>query len=788
MRDSESEGLALQGARLSRRRFLSAGGTLIVGLTVLPSYAKQPDPSASSAALANTPDPTRWTSWLEIHADNTILIRTGKCDFGMSSIYTAYPQIVAEELGVPFESITGVVGGDTDRTPDGGGTFGLLRTNVLNLRKAAAYTREAILDLAAERFGVARDQLYVKDGVVYGGSGSPENATFGELVQGQELELSIPVSGELTSLRGLVVEGDPPLKPVSEYGIVGRSFKNPATERKVTANEVWVSNVKLPGMLHARVVHPKTLGSRLVAVGKVDKNRFPNAQVVVIGNLVGVVAPDEWDAVQASRQVAASTEWTDWKGLPGHEQIFDHLRTDADWEAIDAAVGSKNQGDVDAGLSTAARILKASYQRPYNKHAPIGPNVALADYRPDGSVTIHAHSQNPQNLRGHIAKMLDTSIEKVVVREYSGAGHYGRSNGGNAGGEDAAVLFSKELGRPVRVQWMRAEDLQWSTQSAASVSDIEIGLDENGRMTAYRADHYMPAMQDDRLIGALLAGLPTIDAPSPKPTPGQINSIGNRVRDDWLYTKVANLEEHGHGTWQVGERESPLAVGLRNHSMRTPVQFQQNFPRELAITEAAALTGADPLQFRIDHATDDRLKDILQRARDVSSWQRRPAPLPSSADKNVLRGQGVAAMFRGNAYWACTSQISVTPATGHVAVEKITLVVDPGIVVNPLQLKRQVEAGCLMGVSQALYEEVTFDEGAVTISDWISYPILKMADMPDVEVVLVSRPEAEIYGQGSEGANAMVPAAIASAVFDATGKPPRRLPLRPAYVKELLIS
>ena len=784
MSESESRPSTAPGVRLTRRGFLSAGGSLIVGLTVLPSLKSVAGPTESSTGQGSTTvDASRWTSWLEINADNTITIHTGKCDFGQSSIYTAYPQIVADELGVPFEAITSVVGGDTDRTPDGGGTFGLLRTNVLNLRKAAAYTREAILDLASERFGVARDSLTIVDGVIAGGN---HKATFGELVQGQELRLTIPTTGDLTGISGLVVTGDPPLKTSADHRAIGKSIKNPATERKVMARELWITNVRLPGMLHGRVVHPKTLGSRLVEVGKLDTSRFPDARVIVIGDLLGVVAPNEWDAIQAAQQLASLTRWTDWQGLPGHEKIFEHLREAADWQSVAASPGSNNQGDVHAALSSAGKTLKATYERPYNKHAPIGPAVAVADYRPDGSVTVHGHSQNPQFLRYHLATMLSTSIENVVVREYSGAGHYGRSNGGNAGGEDAAVLFSKEVGRPVRVQWMRADDLQWSTQSSASFSDIEIGLDSHGKMIAYRADHYMPAMQDDRLIGALLAGLPTIEAPDPTPESGRLNTIANRVSDGWMYATVPNLLETAHGTWQVGEHESPLAVGLRNHSMRTPSQFQQNFPRELAITEAAALAGKDPLQFRIDHTSEERLKDILARARDESGWETRATPRPSARGASSLKGQGVSVMFRGNAYWACTSQITVSVATGKVNVDRITLVVDPGIVVNPLQLRRQVEAGCLMGVSQALYEEVTFDRGAVTIRDWISYPILKMADMPEVKVVMVTLPGIEIYGQGSEGANALVPAAIASAVFDATGKPPRRLPLRAGYVKKLL--
>lgn len=298
-----------------------------------------------------------------------------------------------------------------------------------------------------------------------------------------------------------------------------------------------------------------------------------------------------------------------------------------------------------------------------------------------------------------------------------------------------------------------------------------------GRLSVYEADHHMPTVQDDRLIGAVLAGLPT-------PVP----SAANGSPDGWIYDNVPNIEERAHATWQVGQRNSPLAVGLRDHSMRTPGQYQQNFPREVALSEAAALAGVDPIQFRIDHAKEERLTNVLKRLREEAGWETRPAQQPRAnlAGDAPLRGHGVSVMLRSGTYWACACQIAVTPETGGIVVEKITMVVDPGIVINPLQLKRQVEGGCMMGVSQALYEEVAFDESRVTSSDWQSYPILKMAEMPEIKVVLVHRPEVGRYGGGSEAANALASPAIAAAVHDATGKPVRRLPLRPAYIKELL--
>lgn len=764
--------LTVHGARLtgiSRRGFIGTGGALVVALSL---------PGASARAAGASIDAASPASWIEIRADGTVLIRTGKCDFGQSSIYTAYRQIVAEELCVPISAMTTVVSGDTDRTPDGGGTFGLLRYGQ-NMRKVAAYMREAALELASRKLAVPRAQLSVKDGLISGGG---KSIGYADLVRGDELKLTIEVMGDLTNPIGYFVKGDPPMKPVADYTIIGKPVMNPSIRPKVAGETVWVGDVKLPGMLHARTVHPETLGSTLVKAGKLDSAQFPGARVVQIKNLLAVVSPDEWEAVQAAQAVAADTEWSKWEGLPGHEALFDHMRGQVAKAGYPARDGRANKGD--PVTVKGAKELRASYALPFHKHAPISPMVTLADYRPDGSVTLHTLSQNAQHLRGMIARMLGTGIDKVVVRTYPGSGHYGRSNGGAAGSEDEAVLLSRELGRPVRVQWMRHDDMQWSTQSSAMVSDIRIALGADGRIAAYESEHRGPPMQDDRLVGAILAGLPVIDPPSAETTYGFQNGLLNVV-DTWVYGQVAAVREKGMGMAQVGQNESPLAVGLRDHSMRTPIQFQQNFPRELAISEAAMLAGKDPLQFRLDHVDDPRFKAILERLRSEAGWQSRPSPATgaSSGGDAVRQGQGVSIMLRDNGYWAYAAQVSVKPASGEVKVDRVTIVADVGIVVNPLQLRRQVQAGCLMGISQALHEEVTFDRGAVTSADWAGYPILTMAEMPELHIVITDNPGVGNYGQGSESANALAASAIAAAVMDATGKPVRRLPLRPDYVR-----
>lgn len=761
---------------------MKAGGVLVVGFSFVGPELLKGD-TAKPAPLNNSLDPTLPSSWIEIHPDNTILIRTGKNDFGQGTTFTAYRQIVADELSVPFEAITTVVQGDTDRTPDGSGAFDFLGRGMPNIRKVAAYTYQALLDLASERLGVSKDRLSVKDGIV---SGSGKCISYGDLVKNQQLKLTIPVSGSLTGILGLKVEGNPPMKPVSEYTVIGKSFKNSVISSKVAAKETWATDVRLPGMLHARVVHPKTLGSTLVSAGQLDKTKFPNSQVIVKGSLVGVVAPTEWEAIQAAEQIASGAKWTEWKGLPGNAKLYQHLREEADWKTAPVAKGRSNKGDAEPALSSAHKKVSATYQLSYMKHAPIGPTMAVADVKADGTVHIYTHNQNPQELRGEIAMMLRTTPDHVIVHAYPGPGHYGRSNGGNAGAEDEAVILSQAVGKPVRVQWMRADDMQWSTQSAASFSDVQFAIDEKGKMAAYQIDHYMPPMQDDRPIGAVLAGLPTM--PAPDVHSDFITSTINNISDPWVYAPVPNVMERGHGTFQVGQKASPLAIGMRDHSMRTPVQFQQNFPRELAMSEAAALAGVDALQFRIDHANEERVVGVLKAVRDASGWDTRPSPRPDAVftGSTPVRGRGVSLMFRNLTYWACVCQVAVTPSTGVIVVEKYTIAVDPGIVVNPMQLKRQIEGGAVMGIGHALLEEVMFDESGITQDNWISYPIPTMTHIPEIKVVLINNSKVGTYGGGSEAANALAAPAIAAALHDATGKVLRRLPMKPAYVQALL--
>ncbi len=773
------------GATLTRGTFVKGGGALVVGVSL--AGAGLGGKVANAAGGTNTLDQTLPSSWLEIHADNTILMRTGKVELGQGSASTAYAQITAEELNVPYTAITQVVMGDTDRTPDGGFSAGYMSGGNPNVRKVAAYVYQALLGMASTQLGVPVSSLTVTNGVVSGGG---KTVSYGQLVAGQQLNLTIPISGSLNGLFGISITGNPPTKPTSQYQVVGQSIGMRTIPPIVAATATFVGDVRLPGMLHARVVHPPSLGATLISAGTVDKKQFPDTQIVVKGNLVAVVDPTEYNAIEAAALLARTTKWTDWQGLPGSGNTFEALRA-SDWTTAPTTLGV-NVGKPDAALASAAKTVSATYEFPFEKHAPIGPTAAVADVRSDGMVYVYAHSANPQAMRWELAMMLNTTVDKVVVRNFDGSGHYGRSNGGSTGAEDEAVLISQAIGKPIRLQWMRWDDMQWSTQHPPAFSDIQAGLDSQGKLVAFQANHYMPAMQDDRMVGALLAGLPTMAAPAVVPFPGTFGTTVNGISEPWLYDQVPNAQQKGLGTFQVGtdptQPNFDTQIGLRDHSMRTPAQRQQNFAQESMMSELAAAAGVDPLQFRVNNTSAPRLIAVIDKLKEISGWETRASPSPTAATTGSapVTGQGCSVMLRSNAYWACAVKVSVVPKTGKVRVLNVWTVVEPGIVVNPRQLQRNAEGGTVMGVSETLHEQVVFNKSKITSTDWVTFPILRFMELPDIKVVVMNNPSVGSYGGAGEGPNGFIQAAIANAVFDATGKQPRRLPLLPGSIRALL--
>ena len=760
------------GTTISRRGFVKTGGALFVSLALPLRFATRAEAAENPTSI----DPTSPASWLEIRSDNTIVARTGRTETGIG-ITGYYPQTIAEELNVRPETIT-LIMGDTDRTPDGGYSAGFL-SGMTNVRKVAAYTYQALLGLASTQLGVSVSSLSVTDGVVTGGG---KKVTYGELVQGQHLELKIPVEGELpkpdpagevgmTSLDGVTVTGNPPMKAPKDFKVIGTSFPAGHIPDKVTGKTRWSCDVVLPEMLHARMVRPATLGSTLVSVGSIDKKQFPTAAVLRKGNLLAVVSPNEWEAVQAAQSVADTTKWTDWSGLPGSENLTKAIRVHK-WGKPSQSKGKA--AETKAALQSAPKKISATYEQGYVRHAPIGPFVAVADVKSDGNVTIWTHSAQSQGLRARIAYMLGIPVEKAIVRWMDHSGQYGRTTFGGDGAEADAAILSQLAGKPVRVQWTLPEDLAWSSVSPAWVSDMTAALDANRQIVALHSAQYSPHMEDPRPVGALLAGMPCAAS---KP--------GGWVATEWPYDKIVNRLEDAYGMPNLAGDSAN--GGLRGNIMRTPGQRQQNFALEGFINEAAAAAGADPIEYRLAHTTDQRLINLLRATAEAANWETRPSPHPTARRSGTtpMTGHGVCIMVRSNAYWVGIAQISVLPNSGEVKVTKFTIGAEPGKIINPRQLDRCMKSGVVMGLSEALKEEVTFDRSKVTSTNWNSYKILTMGEMPEIKVVQISRDD-KGFGGGSEAANALVPPALAAALFDATGVRARRIPLTPTYVSSLL--
>jgi CO/xanthine dehydrogenase Mo-binding subunit len=473
--------------------------------------------------------------------------------------------------------------------------------------------------------------------------------------------------------------------------------------------------------------------------------------------------------------VAAQTKWTEWTGLPGSGTVTSFIKANCT-----PGGGRGDEAKTEAAIASAAKVVSVSYEQPFVKHAPIGPYIAVADVKTDGTTMVWAHGAQSQGMRAHLAHMLGVAPDKVTVRWLEGAGQYGRTSLGGDGAEADAVILSQMLGKPVRVQWTLQEDFAWSSASPAWTADLKAGLDATGKLVALQSNFYT-VPNDARMLGAVLAGLPDLPIGSGGGGPATFG-VGAVA----MPYNVPEMYHRGFGMRNVGA-DAPSGVGLRGNIMRTPGQRQHLFALESLLNEAAAAAGKDPVQFRLDHTSDRRLIDIIKKTADEAGWQPRPSPNPNArrTGNTPVKGRGMAAMYRFGAYWVGIAEVEVVPSTGVVKVTKFTTGVDVGKIINPRHLKLIIEGGALMGISEAMTEELSFDQGKITSTDWSRYKILTMGDTPELNMVTIDRDDVG-FGGGGEAANTMPQPAIVAAVFDATGVQPRRTPLTPAYMQSLL--
>ena len=729
---------------VSRREFLRTTGALVVGFSFSGSRVLDASAASGAASLPSSPAASQLDSWLAIGADDSVTVFCGKVELG-TGVSTALRQIVAEELDAPFERITWIQG-DSERTVDQGPTVGSqsVKRGGAQLRQAAAEARAALLELASATLGAPAASLRVASGVISVQGAPSRKVTFGELIGGKRFERTL--------------SGNAPTKAPTDYAVVGKPIHRVELPAKMTGRHVYMHDVRIDGMLHARVVRPASVGARLLSVDDGALRGIPGARVVRKADFLAVVAEREEDAIRGASSIKA--RWSESAPLPDMAALHETLMR---IPATDRVV--TNAGDGPSAIARAHRTVKARYTWPFQMHASIGPSCGLADVKPD-SATIWSSTQGAHTLKGAIAKLLGMPPESVHVIWTEGSGCYGH-NGSDDAAADAA-LISQLIGRPVRVQWMRADEHGWEPKGAAMVMDVAAGLDENGRIVGWDYAVWTPthssrpsAQSAANFVAAQLTGA----------TPSGRGSLGGERNARHTYAVpstrvIAHLLE-----------SSPL----RTSSLRGLGSPQNSFANESFMDELASAAGVDPVEFRLRHLTDPRAIAVVKAAARLANWEpRAPHSRPAPVAAGVSSGRGFAfVQYEGTeAYVAAAVDVDVDPAQQTIRVRRACVAHDCGLIVNPDGLRNQIEGNVIQGISRTLKEAVLFDHSRVTSLDWRSYPILTFAEVPDsIEIELIDHPELPSVGAG-EASTSPVPGAIANAIYDATGLRLRAVPLR----------
>jgi CO/xanthine dehydrogenase Mo-binding subunit len=737
---------------ISRRDILKSTGVMIVGFSFFGGAANVL--AQGSGLSVDGMDPTVLDSWLAISKDGTVTVFTGKVELG-TGVVTALAQIVAEELDVSFNKVH-MESGDTETAVDQGVTAAArtIERGGPQLRQASAAARQELLKLASARLDSAVDKLTVTDGMVSVVGNPAKKIAYGDLLGGKKFNIKIVASGIGWDMK---VAPEIPAKNYKDYKVVGKSIPRVDLPGKFTGEFVYSQDVTVPGMLHGRSVRPATALSAPLSIDESSIKNIPGVvKVVHEGNFVGVVAQTEWAAIQAARALKVTWAEPTLKMPSGADEVFDYLKNTKSFK--DNVV--TNKGNVDAAFSQAQKKYEATYYWPFQLHGMIGPPCAVADVQGD-KATIWTGTQGPFRTRDAIALLLKVPSKNVHLLYREGSGSYGRLESDDVA-EDAA-LMSRAVGRPVRVQWMREDEHAWDPKGPAQYSTVRAGVDAHGNVIAWDyMDRSLPWTESE--ANPLLASAQTGMKPS---GPGFLNGAGGGGQ---IYTFENQKVLAASVPW-VQQGQWPL----RTSNLRAPGDLARVFASESTIDEIAADQHVDPVQFRLRYLTSDkRISEILTTTAQKAGWTDRPAPALSSSG-TIAKGRGVAVANRANTMTAAVAEVEVDKTTGVVSVKKITLAHDCGLIVNPDGLKNQIEGNILQGVSRALLEEVQFDSTGQKNLDWNSYPVIRFEQVPEVVVELINRPEMQPLG-GGEPSIVPVTAAIANAIFDATGARMRRVP------------
>jgi CO/xanthine dehydrogenase Mo-binding subunit len=736
-----------------RRDLLKAGGALLIGFAIRDTARAQTPEGVALVTGPDQPDPARLDTWIAIHADNTATIFIGFVELGQGCT-TALLQLAAEELDLAMSQVKSMRL-ESHTMPNQGGTVASasVARGGPRIRSAAAEARQALLKMASQKLDVPVDRLAVSRGVVSVAADPSKSVTYGQLIGGKRFDL--PYTGTA------------PRKPYSDYHLVGQSVPRLDVPDKAAGKYVHMQHVRVAGMLHGRVVRPRGQGgyadgAHVLSLDEASIAGISGARVIRKRDFIGVVAPNQWDAVRAARELKVT--WDQPAALPGTAGLHQQMRAE---KTTDRTV--LDNGDVAAAFRAAAHVVSQTYRGPYQAHVPFGPNCALADVKTDSALVL-CSTQNIYDTRRKIAQVLGLPIEKVAVRYYEGSGTYGRSCYDDAA--QAAAVLSQAAGQPVRVQFMRWDEHGWDNFGPAQLADIRVGIDAAGKIVAYEYHGWQHNWGTVETSQQLALGTPAAESPGPGSQEVSNFNLGA------MYA-IPNMRLVNH--------RIDGARYLKGSNLRSPLDVSFSFAQEQTIDELARLVGLDPLEFRRRNIKDERWLGVLNAAAQAAAWTPRAARSDRSPAARILTGRGIALGTHTSSYAAAVADIEVDRETGQIVARHLYGALDAGLCVNPGCLENQMSGMLVQAASRMLKEEVTFSSTNVTSLDWNSYPILRFEESPAVTTVVVQHMDQPLSGGGEE---LMGPAAaaIANAFFDATGARLREYPLTPARVLPALAS
>jgi CO/xanthine dehydrogenase Mo-binding subunit len=755
-------------SNFSRRAVLKAAGALVVSIGAPVGMDTLLGVNTAAAQGARPPlVPNELDSYIAVNADGSVSAFFGKMDMGQG-LFTAIGQIVAEELDVPFKSVK-VFMGDTATSVNQGGASGStgLQNGGKQMRAAAAEARRLLVEMAAAKFNVPVERITVVDGICRVGGGNDDavrSVPYAELIGGKYFNTQLEWNKQIGN--NLYAPGKAKPKDPKDYKIVGKPYPREDVAPKVFCTEDFVTDVKVRGMLHGRMIRPNVAGAVPTKVDESSIKDIPGAKVVWDKGFLGVVAENEWSAIKAAESLRV--EWSDTKPpFPDHNALYDHIRK----APVRKRQVEANTGNADEAFKAAAKVVEAEYEWPFQSHACMGPACALVEIK-DGQVRCWSGTQKSHFVQSGLAAILDIPADKIHVKWVNGPGSYGRNDADDCAMD--AALLAKAVGRPVRLQYTRDQGTGWDPKGPASTHHVRAAIDASGQVTAYEFISKAFSRVD-------------VDTNGSKPFDTLAGQFREIVKSgDGFGVPAESYEFPSKRTaWEtippLLERASPL----RSSHLRDPVGPQIHFASESFMDEVAAALNVDPVEFRLRHVKNPRDIAVIKAAAEKSGWQSRSSPRRDQTG-NKVSGRGIAYAQRNGTRVAIVAEVDVDRSSGKIWARKFTVAHDCGQVVNPRSLVNTVEGNIVQGVSRTLWEEVRFDNKSVTSVDWESYPILDITETPEtVDVVIINRPEEPMTGAG-EPSIRPVAAAIANAIFDATGVRIRRVPFSPERVKAAL--